>query len=48
LTTRKSRELTIIPNALMAGPSISVDPDQRWLLFVQRNQRRSTILLQER
>lgn len=48
LTTRRSQELAIIPSALMAGPSISVDPDQRWLLFVQRNQRRSTILLQER
>ena len=49
LTTRKFQEFTVIPNQLLVGtPGISVDPDRHWLLFVQRSQRRSTIMLQQR
>jgi hypothetical protein len=47
--TRKIQELATIPNQLLVGtPGISVDPTRNWLLFVQRSQRRSTIMLQER
>ncbi len=49
LTTRKFQEFTVIPHQLLVGtPGISVDPDRHWLLVVERSQRRSTIMLQQR
>ncbi len=49
LVTRKFRALTTIPAKLMGGtPGLAVDPKRQQILFVQRNQPRSVIMLQER
>jgi Tol biopolymer transport system component len=49
LKTRQIRKLTEIPGELLAGtPGLAVDPGSHSLLFVQKNQRRSSIILQER
>jgi Tol biopolymer transport system component len=49
LTTRKFQKLAIIPAELMVGtPGLSVDPARNSLLFVQKDQHRSSVMLQER
>ena len=49
LVSRKLAHVTTIPNELLAGtPGVSVDPTRHELLFVQKYQRRSSIMLQER
>ena len=49
LITRQTSKLADIPGELLAGtPGLAVDPGGRWLLFVQKNQLRSSIMLQER
>ncbi len=49
LATGKIQQIAVIPTQLMVGtPGLSVSPDLKWLLFVQRDQRRSSIVLQER
>jgi Tol biopolymer transport system component len=49
LATRKFQKLAIIPAQLLVGTSgLSVSADRSSLLFVQRDKRRSSIMLQER
>ncbi len=49
LVTRKFQTLATLSSELMVGTSgLSVSPKGDWLLVVQRDQRRSTIMLQER
>ena len=49
LMTRQISKLAEIPDELMAGtPGVTIDPSGRWLLFAQKNQLRSSIMLQER
>jgi eukaryotic-like serine/threonine-protein kinase len=47
--TRALRKLGVIPNELLPGTAgLSVHPSGHYILFVQRDQRRSSIVVQER
>ena len=47
--TNQTHKLANISGELMAGtPGLAVDPRRQTLLFVQKNQLRSSIILQER
>jgi Tol biopolymer transport system component len=49
IKTRQIRKLTNIPTEILPGtPGLTVNPTNRELLFVQKNQHRSSIMLQER
>lgn len=49
LRTRQIRKLVEIPSEIVPGtPGLTVSPDSQSLLFVQKNQLRSSIILQER
>lgn len=49
LANNESQKLGFISHELLPGiPGVSVDPTERYLLFVQRDERRSNIMLQER
>jgi hypothetical protein len=49
LATRKRETLATISTDLMVGTAgLSVSPGRDWLLVVERDQRRSSIILQER
>jgi serine/threonine protein kinase/Tol biopolymer transport system component len=49
LTRNESQRLGFISHELLPGiPGMSVDPTEHYLLFVQQDQRRSNIMLQER